>query len=388
MVAHRLRPFGTTIFSRMTQLALQFDAVNLSQGFPDFEGPPSMIRSVESALRSGANQYARSQGHPELVEAVAAMVAERTGLAYDPMREVAVFHGATEAIAATILGLLDPDDEVILFEPYYDSYPACCAMAGASPRFVTLSAPRFRLERSALEAAFNDRTRLLVLNTPHNPTGRVLTEEELDLVAELCHRYDVVVLADEVYERLTFDGAKHLSIATRPGMRERTITVSSCGKTFSFTGWKIGWATGDERWIAAAQAAHQFLTFCSTTPLQVGVARALRELPDSYYDEFRSEYGERRALLIEALTDTGFVPIAPEGTYFILAGFRGLSDEDDQTFAERWVRECGVAAIPPSVFYSARPERGLLRFAFCKRRETLEEAARRMLAWRRGERRH
>ncbi|MEM7264057.1 MAG: aminotransferase class I/II-fold pyridoxal phosphate-dependent enzyme [Planctomycetota bacterium] len=364
----------------MSQLANAAGAINLSQGFPNFEGPASMIDAVYDALRSGENQYARSQGHPVLTAAVAERVERRYGLRYCPETEVAAFHGATEAIAAFMLGMLDPGDEVILFEPFYDSYPACCALAQATPRFATLRYPDFRVDRASLEATITDRTRLLVLNSPHNPTGRVFTTEELEIVASVCREHDLTVLSDEVYEEIWFDEANHVSIATLPGMRERTITVSSCGKTFSFTGWKVGWATGPEPLIGAAQAAHQFLTFCGATPLQAAVGRSLREIPESYYVNLRDAYRKRRDLLANGLTEAGFDVVVPEGTYFILAHIRELTDANDQEFAETLIRDHGVAAIPPSVFYRNAPEEGeaLLRFAFCKDVATLESAVERL----------
>ncbi|MEN8151125.1 MAG: aminotransferase class I/II-fold pyridoxal phosphate-dependent enzyme, partial [Planctomycetota bacterium] len=252
MISERLRPFGTSIFAEMTQLAEAHDAINLSQGFPDFSGPVEIIDAAERAMRDGENQYARSRGHPRLVEAIAASRRRDYGIDLDPTTEVTVFSGATEGIAASMLGLLNPGDEVILFEPTYDSYPACTAMAGATARYVPLSFPDFAIDRASIEAAVTDRTRLIVINSPMNPTGRVFTTEELDAVAAVAIEHDLIVLADEVYEHLTFDGTAHVPISTRPGMRERTLTLSSAGKTFSFTGWKIGWGMGPAPLIDAA----------------------------------------------------------------------------------------------------------------------------------------
>ena len=376
----KLRPFGTTIFAEMTQLAEEHGAINLSQGFPDFEGPPEIVDAATRAMSAGQNQYARSRGHPDLVRAVAETREALYGLSYDPMTEVIVFSGATEGIASSILGLLDPGDEVILLEPTYDSYYPCLAMAGAVARFVPLSFPDFRLSASALEAAVTDRTRMLVLNTPHNPSGKVFTRAELEIVADLCRRHDLLVLADEVYEHLTYGDAEHVPIATLPGMRERTLTLSSTGKTYSFTGWKIGWGTGPAPLVSAAQAAHQFVTYSTSTPLQVAMACALREFTTGYLDEFRAFYTERRDFLVTALRDAGFAVAEPDGTYFVLADFTALHEGDDRAFARWLIEEHAIAAIPPSAFYPEHPEEGrrLVRFAFCKKMETLKAAAERL----------
>lgn len=379
-LAARLQPFGTTIFSEMTRLAEEHQAINLSQGFPDFEGPALVVEHVAQALRSGYNQYARSMGHPELVSALAALEEELYGLRYDPMREVVVTSGATEAITAAVLGLVNPGDEVILFEPYYDSYPAAVAMAGGVPRYCTLRFPDFSLPISELAALINHRTRLIILNSPHNPSGKVFSEDELAAIAELAVRHDLLVLSDEVYEHLTYDGAQHVPIATLPGMRERTVTVSSAGKTYSFTGWKIGWAMSAPPLAQAVQAAHQFITFATSTPVQVGLARAMRELGTSYFASLRSEYQDRRDFLRTVLERAGFEVSVPRGTYFILAAFSRLFPGTDRAFAEKLVREQKVAAIPPSAFYAQAKDEGarLLRFAFCKTRPTLEAASARL----------
>lgn len=380
MIAKRLQPFGTTIFSEMTRLAQEHGAINLAQGFPDFDGPQEIILAAVDALQRGHNQYARSMGHPSVVQAIAAKVQRHSGLAYDPMTEVLVFSGATEGIASSMLGLVDPGDEVILFEPFYDSYPATAAMAGAVVRTCLLRFPDFGLDVDALGALFNERTKLLLLNTPNNPTGKVFTRAELAVIAELCVRHDVLVLADEVYEHLTYDGAVHVSIATLPGMRERTLTLSSSGKTLSLTGWKVGWGTGPVPMVQAAQAAHQFVTFATATPLQVAIGKALSTLGEKFYTDLQAEYAQRRAFLLDVLTDAGFTPSPPQGTYFVLASYERLSDADDRTFARELVEKHGVAVIPPSVFYAAAPEEGrrLLRFAFCKKQQTLENAAERL----------
>lgn len=380
MTSQRLQDFGTSIFAEMSSLAIEHGAINLSQGFPDFDGPPALIELALEAMNGGQNQYARSMGHPELVQALARQTREHHGLDYDPWSEIGVFCGATEAIAASLLGILDPGDEVVLIEPFYDSYPALVSLAGATARFVTLRFPDFALDVQALADCIGPRTRAIVLNTPHNPSGKVFDAQELEAIAGLCRRHDLIVIADEVYEHLCFGRARHRSIATLPGMRDRTLRISSFGKTFSMTGWKVGWAQGPAALIAAAQSAHQFLTFCAASPLQVAAARAIDRFGGDYLAQLQQDYDRRRSLLIEGLEAAGFGVAAPDGTYFVLAEFSALWDGDDRSFAEHLVREIGVAAIPPSSFYRAEPEEGrrLLRFAFCKRLETLEAAMSRL----------
>jgi N-succinyldiaminopimelate aminotransferase len=380
LTSKKLRPFGTSIFATMTALAAEHGAINLSQGFPDFEGPPEIIEAAVRALREGANQYARPAGHPLLVRAIAARARAQYGLEYDPETEIVVTSGATEALTSTMLGLLDPGDEVILFEPYYDSYPASVAMAGGVVRCATLRFPDFALDADELRALFNERTRLLLLNSPHNPSGKVFSRSELEVIAGLCCEHDVIVLSDEVYEHLTYDGVEHVPISSLPGMRERTFSVHSSGKTFSLTGWKIGWGMGAAPLAAAAFAAHQFVTFTTATPLQVAVAQALEEHRETYLAGLRREYTARRDFLVTVLREAGFEVAVPRGTYFILAGFSRLWEGDDLSFARHLVEAHRVAAIPPSVFYRERPEEGrrLLRFSFSKRLETLERAAERL----------
>jgi len=380
VTTEKLVPFGTTVFAEMTALAQEHGAINLAQGFPDFEGPSEIVEAAVQALRSGDNQYARSRGHPALTEAIAATQHRLYGLDYDPLSEVIVFNGATEGIAAALLGLLNPGDEVILFEPFYDSYPPCLALAEAVPSFLTLRFPDFALDGDALRALVTDRTRMIVLNTPMNPTGKVFTEEELEIIASVCREHDLIALTDEVYEHLVFDEAVHKPLAALPGMRERTLTLSSAGKTYSFTGWKVGWGTGPAELVDGAQAAHQFLTYTIAAPLQTAIAFALREFADDFLAGFRAEYLARRDFLVSALQDVGFDVAVPKGTYFILADFTSLFQGDDWDFA-RWLTvEHGVAAIPPSSFFQSDAEEGrrLARFAFCKRMETLEAAVDRL----------
>jgi len=383
-LAQKLKPFGTTIFSEMTKLALEHQAINLAQGFPDFEGPREILEAAKRAMDAGENQYARSLGHPRLVAAIAEKYRAIYGLEFEPMSEVVVFCGATEGIASSLLGLLDPGDEAILFEPFYDSYPVCVALAGATARYCTLRFPDFRVKEEELAPLFNAKTRLLLLNTPHNPSGKVFTREELELIARLCREHDVLVVADEVYEHITFDGVRPIPIASLPGMRERTLTLSSTGKTFSLTGWKIGWGVGPKELVAAAQSAHQYVTFAVATPFQVAMAEAIGRFQKDFFAQLQREYAQRRDFLVGVLREAGFEVSVPKGAYFVLADFTRRFPRakfgDDRAVAKRLVEKHGVAAIPPSVFFAKEPEEGrrLLRFAFCKRMETLERAAERL----------
>ncbi|MEO0482208.1 MAG: methionine aminotransferase [Planctomycetota bacterium] len=388
-VAARFRPFGATIFAEMTALARTHNAINLSQGFPDFDGPAFVRDAARRAMDEGHNQYARLAGEPPLNEAIARSLDRHNGLSVDPHAEITVTNGCTEALAAVMLGLIEPGDEVVLFEPFYDSYRACVAMAGATARFVRLSPDaegRFTFDAADLRSAISERTRAIVVNTPHNPTGTVLTREELECIAAVARERDLIVVSDEVYERLTYDGAPpHVSIATLPGMRERTITCSSLGKTFSFTGWKIGWAAGPPQLTAGIRAAHQFLCYAVATPLQHAAATALDE-GDAAIEEIRATYQARRDELVEGLRDLGFRFRPPEGSYFIMADHTPLSEPrgicDDVAFARELTEHAGVAVIPPSAFYS-QPADGarFVRFAFCKRPETLAAACDRLRRW-------
>jgi N-succinyldiaminopimelate aminotransferase len=377
VISRRLASFSTNIFSEMSRLAQEKGAVNLAQGFPDFNGPPEILEAAVKAVREGKNQYARSMGDGELVESIADKVFRHYKLKYEPYTEIAVVAGATEGMASAFLGLLNPGDEVIIFEPYYESYPAFAALAGAVPSYYTLRFPDFKIDIDELDRCFTPHTRLLLLNTPHNPTGKVFSREELAGIARLCEKHDVMIVTDEVYEHLTYDAAKHIPIATIPGARERTITISSMGKTFSLTGWRIGWVIGPENIVAAIQAAHQFITFAPATPLQVALAGALKKLGEDYYRKLRKDYTERRSVLMSALKTAGFTVAVPRGAYFILADFSTIWDGDDRAFVRYLIDRCSVAGIPPSVFYSKNPEEGkhLVRLAFCKQIETLSKAA-------------
>lgn len=376
----RLAEFGTTIFAEMSALAARTGAINLGQGFPDTDGPEEIREAAVRALRDGrGNQYPPGPGVPELRTAISAHQHRFYGLSYDPDTEVLVTAGATEAIAAALLGLLEPGDEVIAFEPYYDSYAACVAMAGAHRVPLTLRAPAFRPDLDELRAKITPRTRLLLLNTPHNPTGTVLTREELTAIAELAVERDLLVVTDEVYEHLVYDDAVHLPLASFPGMRDRTVTISSAGKTYAYTGWKVGWATGSAPLVTAVRSAKQYLTFVASGPFQYAIAEAL-SLPDTYYDAFREDLRAKRDLLTTGLTDAGFTVYAPQGTYFITTDIAELTPGADAlTFCRELPEKCGVVAVPNSVFYD-HPTTGhtQVRFAFCKRREVLTDAAERL----------
>ncbi|MEU6462668.1 pyridoxal phosphate-dependent aminotransferase [Streptomyces sp. NPDC046976] len=383
LLNRRLAEFGTTIFAEMSALAVATGSINLGQGFPDTDGPEEVREAAVRALRDGrGNQYPPGPGVPELRTAIAAHQRRRYGLSYDPDTEVLVTAGATEAIAAALLALLEPGDEVVALEPYYDSYAASIALAGGRRVPVTLRPHegRFRLDLDELRAAVTDRTRLLLINTPHNPTGTVLTRAELAAIAELAVERDLLVVTDEVYEHLVFDDAEHLPLASFPGMRERTVTIGSAGKTFSFTGWKVGWVTAAPALVSAVRAAKQFLTYVSSGPFQYAVAEALA-LPESYYDGFRRSMRERRDILSAGLTAAGFEVFKPAGTYFVTTDIRPLGEKDGFAFCRALPERAGVVAIPNAVFYDDR-EAGapFVRFAFCKREDVLREAAERLRA--------
>ncbi len=403
-VAHRFAPFGTTIFAEMTALANKHGAVNLSQGFPDFEGPDFIKDAAHAAMRDKPNQYGRMQGVNELNAALAARWSHLTGLPVDGETQITVTSGCTEALAATFLGLFNPGDEVILFEPFYDCYAAGAAMSGAIVRPVTLRAPPpgqesrgFTFDEAQLRAAFTPRTRAIVVNTPHNPTGKVFTRAELELIARLCVEHDVVAITDEVYEGLAYEASlPHIRLATLPGMRDRTITLSSLGKTYNTTGWKIGWAIASPELSRAVRAAHQFLVFCAPVPLQYGAAEALRVggAGDAYMHELATRFRGHRDELAGVLTRAGFRIFPSPGTYFIIADHTPVSARvkagnaaigaqasgmDDAEFC-RWITsEIGVAAIPCSVFYADKAHgRPLVRFTYGKRIETIRAAGERL----------
>ena len=384
----KLRGFGASIFAEMTSLAVSTGAVNLGQGFPDYDGPPEVLDRAREEISAGNNQYPPGIGIVDLRHAVAEHQRRFWGLEVDPESEVLVTMGATEALAGALLGILDPGDEVVVFEPLFDTYAGCVALAGAVMSPVVLRPQpdgNYGFDPDEFRAALSPRTRMILLNTPHNPTGKVFTREELELIAHAALERDLIVVSDEVYEHLTFDGAVHLPIAALPGMADRTITISSGGKTFSTTGWKIGWACGPAPLVNAVRMAKQLFTFAGGTPFQRAIATGLR-LPDSYFERLAADLQAKRDLLLPALCDAGLTPIVPEGTYFITVDIRTRrADGDGMAFCRELPTACGVVAIPGAALYDPRHEsegRHLVRFAFCKSRATLEEACARLAAWR------
>lgn len=374
----RMRGFGTTIFAEMTALATATGSINLGQGFPDTDGPPEVLEAARQAIAAGRNQYPPGAGVPELLEAIAEHQRRFYGMAVDPGSEVLVTTGATEAIAATMLAFCEPGDEVVTFEPYFDSYAASIALAGAVRRTSVLRFPHFDLDEAGLRAAFSSRTRLVLLNTPHNPTGKVFTREELALICELAQEYDAWVVTDEVYEHLTFDGRQHVPIATMPGMKDRTLTISSGGKTFSTTGWKVGWIVGPSEAVTAVRTVKQFLTYATAGPLQPAIALGLG-LGDETFRALTSSMQAQRDVLCDGLAAAGLSVARPAGGYFVVADTAALGARDALAFCRELPSRAGVVAVPVSVFHDD-PAAGatLVRFAFCKRPEVLHEAVRRL----------
>lgn len=372
-----LREFGETIFAEMSALAVRTGAINLGQGFPDTDGPAVVAEAAIQAIRDGHNQYPPGPGIAPLRQAVSAHQEDWYGLDYDPDTEVLITAGATEAIAASLLALCEPGDEVVTFEPYYDSYAASIAMTGATRRVVTLRPPDYVFDPDELRAAITPKTKALLLNTPHNPTGKVFSTEELQLIADLCIEHDLVAITDEVYEHLVFEGT-HTPLATFPGMRDRTIVISSAGKTYSFTGWKIGWACAPPALLTAVRTAKQFLTYVNGAPFQHAIVTALG-LPRSYYDEFLADMAAKRTLLCDGLEAAGFEVFRPAGTYFVTTDIRPFGTDDGKAFCLGLPESCGVVAVPNVVFYDNDDEgRHLVRFTFCKQPHVLEGAIERL----------
>ncbi len=388
----RLQGFGTSIFAEMSALAVRTGALNLGQGFPDTDGPIAVSEAAAAAIAAGHNQYPPGPGIEDLRVAIAEHQQRFWDVTVDPATEILVTTGATEALAATMLALCEIGDEVVVFDPTYDSYAAGIAMAGAVMKSVLLRPPavsdpgsdpaaanRFTFDRDELAAAFSAKTRLLLLNTPHNPTGKVFTDDELSFIAELCVKHDVVAVTDEVYEHLVFDGGTHRLLCTYPGMAERTLTVSSGGKTFSFTGWKIGWAMGPAEIVAAVRSAKQFLTFVSGAPFQPAIAVGLR-LGDDYFEQFVSTLEHKRDLLCPMLTEAGFEVMVPEGTYFATADISPLGFEDGIEFCLGLPELAGVVAVPSAVFYQNGDDgKNLVRFCFAKQDDILDQAGTRLI---------
>ncbi len=368
--------FATSVFAEMTALATRHDALNLGQGFPDFDGPEFVKEAATAAIAAGHNQYAPMPGLPSLRRAIADHQRRFYGLQHDAESELTVHAGATEAICATLLALLTRGDEVVVFEPFYDSYQPCVALAGARPRIVALEPPDFRVQAPALDAAIGPKTRALILNSPGNPSGHVLTREELEAIAAVCVRHDLLCVTDEVYEHIVFEG-RHVPVASLPGMRERTVTISSSAKSFSLTGWKLGWSCAPPELTEAIRAVHQFVIYAVATPFQHAIAAALAA-SDRCYETLQADYRARRDRLSDGLATIGFGVRRPEGATFVLGDIRPLGYDDDEAFCRRMVETVGVAAIPVSAFTVDRRLRHLVRFAFCKDDATLEEALRRL----------
>ncbi|PON59833.1 LL-diaminopimelate aminotransferase [Parasponia andersonii] len=376
-ISKRLEKFEASIFTQMSNLAVKHGAINLGQGFPNFDGPEFVKEAAIQAIMDGKNQYARGYGVPDLNLAIAERFKRDTGLVVDPEKEITITSGCTEAMAATILGLVNPGDEVILFAPFYDSYKASLSMAAAKTKGIALRPPDFGVPIAELKSTISKNTRAIILNTPHNPTGKMFTREELSEIASLCIENDVLVFADEVYNKLAFE-MDHISMATLPGMYERTVTLNSLGKTFSLTGWKIGWAIAPQHLTWGVRQAHAFITFSTSTPMQWAAATALRA-PDSYYEELKRDYSAKKAILVEGLKAVGFTVHPSSGTFFVVVDHTPFGLAKDIEFCEYLIKEVGVAAIPTSVFY-LNPEEGkdLVRFAFCKDEGTLRAAVHRM----------
>jgi N-succinyldiaminopimelate aminotransferase len=379
--ARRISTFGTTVFTEINMLAQQYNALNLGQGKPDFDTPQDIVAQlVQAAQAKRYNQYAPGPGTASLRQAIASHAARFYDIEIDPEKGVVVTSGATEGIFSSILGLVDPGDEVIVIEPFYDSYVPNILMANAIPVCVPLHPPTWTFDADELRSAFSKKTRALILNTPQNPSGRVFTRQELTMIAELCIEYDVTVIADEVYEHLIFAPAQHIPIATLPGMFERTVTVSSAGKLFSMTGWKIGWVYGSPDLVQDVLGAHQFVTFAVHHPSQEAIAYALN-LPDSYYETFQAMYEKKRQLILTALDGSGLKSFVPEGTYFVMADYSDVFDGTPLEFTRYLTKDIGVACIPPESFYSeehAYIGHGNVRFAFCKSDEMLRQAGKRL----------
>ena len=379
----KLQGFGSTIFAEMTALATTTGAINLGQGFPDYDGPSEVLDAAIDAIRSGRNQYPPGPGVLELREAISEHQRRFWNLEYDPDGEILVTAGATEALAGALLGILETGDEVVVLEPMYDSYQACIALAGAVARPVTLRPPDYFFDPEELRRAVTPKTRVILVNSPHNPTGAVLDDEQLRTIAEIAIERDLIVVSDEVYEHIVFDGCSHRSIATFPGMRERTLVISSGGKTFNTTGWKVGWVCGPAPLVSAVRAAKQFLTYVSSGPFQPAIAVGLR-LPDTYFADLASDLQSKRDRLVAGLRVAGFDVFEPRGTYFVTVDIRRLRpDGDGFAFCRELPDLCGVVGIPNVVFYDRSHEhegRHMVRFAFCKRPESIDEAVGRLVA--------
>ena len=381
VVVEALRAFGTSIFTEMSVLANKHGAVNLSQGFPDFDGPEEVRAKAAEAIMRGPNQYALSYGIPALRNAVSEKMKRFYGVELDPDSEITVTSGSTEGLCSTLLGIVEPEDEVIILEPFYETYSPIVALARGRIRYISLMAPDFSLPREELARTFGPKTKAILINNPQNPCGKVFTREELEFIGDLCKKYDAFAIGDEVYEHLVYDGREHVTLLSIPTLRDRCFVVSSTAKTFSMTGWKIGYVMASPALTRAVRMSHQFIVFCGQSALQEAMAFAM-VYPDSYYERLLADYTHRRATLLDTLQEIGFTTYVPEGTYYILVNIANLGLGDDVEFCRMLTEKAGVAAIPCSVFWNnRRAGRDLVRFCFCKKEETLNEAGVRLRRW-------
>jgi aspartate/methionine/tyrosine aminotransferase len=387
--ARRTNPFQESVIREMTRLGDETGSVNLSQGLPDFDSPPEVLAAAANAIQSGENQYSFPFGLPVFREAIARKSSAYNRISADPETEITVTCGVSEGMMSAILALTDPGDEVVIFEPWYENYLPDCQMVGAVPRFVPLHVPGYTFDSAELRAAFTDRTRLILLNTPHNPTGRVFTRLELEEIARLCQEFGVIAVTDEIYEHIFYDGCEHISIGCLPGMEDRTVTISGLGKTYALTGWRVGWTVAHPRITALIRKVHDYLTICAPTPFQAAGVTAL-EMPGDFYSGLRREYARRRDLLLPSLAAAGLNYLAPQGAYYVMADFSAIQWDSakyarpewslDRTFAEYMAREIGVAVVPGSSFYFQGGGETSVRFNFAKKEGTLLEAAQRLTA--------
>jgi aminotransferase len=379
-ISQKAASFTESVIRDMTRLAIAHGAINLAQGFPDFACPQELKDAAKAAIDADLNQYAITWGAQNFREAIAAKFERTYGMAVDPATQLCVTCGSTEAMIAAIMAIVDPGDEVVVFEPFYENYGPDAILSGATPRYVTLHEPDWTFDETELANAFNEHTRGIILNTPNNPTGKVFTKSELEAIAKLCQRWDVVAFTDEIYEHMTYDGHRHVPLITLPGMEDRTVTINALSKTYSVTGWRVGWTVSSPELTSGIRKVHDFLTVGAAAPLQDAGAVAMG-LPDSYYDRLAAEYLERRDLMLGILEGAGFKTYKPYGAYYIMTDISGLGFDDDVEAARRLTQEVGVASVPGSSFYS-RPELGRtkLRFSFCKKLKTLRAAGERLTA--------
>ena len=378
LVSERSSRFTESVIREMTRLCQQHGGVNLAQGFPDFSAPETLKAEAARAVMADVNQYAITWGAKRLRDALVAKQQRYTGIAYDPETEVTVCCGSTECMASTMLALVDPGEEVVVFEPFYENYGPDAILCGATPRFVRLKEPDWSYDPAELEKAFSNRTKAIIINTPNNPTGKVFTRAELEHIAALCRKWNVVAVTDEIYEHILFDGAEHVPLASLEGMRERTVTIGGASKTYSVTGWRVGWCLAPPALTSAIRKVHDFLTVGAPAPLQEAAAVAL-ESPREYYERLAENYREKRDYLVPALEGAGFRAFAPRGAYYVMTDISGFGFSDDVAFARHLVATAGVAAVPGSSFYhDPAAGRQRLRFHFARRRETLESAVERL----------